>query len=64
MIKLEVEDYCQNCDEFEPDVRKDQFFAGGDVYCTETTVRCEHRMRCATLVKYFKEAAKKQNEVS
>lgn len=64
MIQLDVKDYCHNCAEFEPDIDKNHFFAGGDIYCTETIVRCKHRMRCATLVKYFKEAAKEQNEVS
>lgn len=57
MIKLEVENYCQSCPEFEPDVdRNTQRYFAEDfnpfayeprVYTVcDTIVRCEHRVRC------------------
>ena len=63
MIKLEVEDYCQSCPEFEPDVDKDidryfvDTFDPFDPFDTErrehvvcdTIIRCEHRGRCRSI---------------
>lgn len=60
MIRLIVEEYCQNCPEFEPDVNKDKqemvdidlvSFMGREkrkVFCN-TTVACQHRDRCAVI---------------
>lgn len=60
MITLKVEDYCHNCPEFEPDVDKNttEYFESDSmsfmrrekrtVMC-ETTVTCEHRLRCAAI---------------
>lgn len=52
MIKLDVEDYCHNCNEFEPDVHREHlYFAGKDKL--ETVVRCEHRIRCESIKNYL-----------
>ena len=60
MVKLEVEDYCQSCPEFEPDVDKDirrgyvESFDPFDLERRErvecnTIIRCEHRGRCQSI---------------
>lgn len=53
-IKLEVEDYCQECMDFEADVTGPQRVR----FCSETAlsdtiVRCEYRKRCAALKRYL-----------
>lgn len=55
MIRLEVEDYCQNCLIFDPDVlHPTQMFAEGVVAAqTDTIVRCERRECCENLKKYL-----------
>lgn len=50
MIKLEVEDYCQNCPAFEPMVEKFTNYAQNAVI---TTVCCESEKKCARLVQYL-----------
>lgn len=58
MIALQVESYCQDCPEFEPDVDKKtetyetwspmEFVSRNYTLC-ETIVRCEHRDRCRSI---------------
>ena len=50
MIKLKVENYCQNCNDFEPDVYKSKKY-GGD---TTTIVSCEYEKRCYNIYKHLK----------
>lgn len=54
MIELEVEEYCQNCSDFEADVSR----IAGIIYC-DTFIRCEHRGKCGQLYDYIK-----RNEVN
>lgn len=51
MIKLQVEEYCSNCPEFEPYVDRDVLeyydFNLNEVYTeVNTIVSCEHKDRC------------------
>lgn len=51
MIKLEVQDYCQSCPKFEPDVERpvDLYTDGNPepyVSIGDTTIRCEYRRIC------------------
>lgn len=53
MIKLEVEEYCNECPNFEPEVAKiniDGFFK---VVCN-TNIFCEHRHKCNNIAEYMK----------
>lgn len=54
MIKLCVEDYCQDCTEFEPDVQKVTLF-GGKRDIADTTIFCEHRERCEHIKEFLSE---------
>ena len=51
MITLKVEDYCQNCDEFDPHVVR--IYNGLGLYHTE--VMCGHSSKCAKIAKLIKE---------
>ena len=68
MINLLVKDYCYDCPEFEADVEKETFVTN-DLCCydtektvTNTNIGCEHAVRCAGMVEYLKEQAKKNKE--
>lgn len=54
MIEIKVEDYCQNCPEFDPGVEAETLYFDG--YDTErlTTVFCVHRRRCEAIAKSLK----------
>lgn len=55
MIKVEVQNYCQSCLAFEPDVEKPtKFYVGSDVVNqTDTIIRCEYRKRCEGIIRYL-----------
>lgn len=59
MIELRVEDYCQNCDEFEPvaEVMESHDIAMEDKECL-TKVSCKHAHRCSELIKHLKKERK------
>ena len=69
MIDLKVDSYCHNCPEFEAEV-KDESFVSSDLRCcieriiTNHTITCKHKARCAGMVDYLKEQAKKNKEDS
>lgn len=63
MIKLKVEDYCSNCDEFEPTSVVVTNTYNDYLHCKtvverNTTVMCEHRERCRCIHEYIKEKVK------
>ena len=57
MIKIDVDDYCHKCLEFEPDVSKPATCRDGagrlHVFAGDTIVRCEHRDRCREIARFF-----------
>ena len=55
MITLEVNSYCQDCLNFEPEVIKDTFYNQGlDKRIVTTKVCCKHNYRCELLLKHIK----------
>jgi hypothetical protein len=61
MIRLEVEDYCQQCLDFCPDVIKPErtvSMIDGAIVQTDTTIHCEYRKRCAGIKRYLEQQAK------
>jgi len=57
MIKVEVEEYCQQCLDFEPEVEKPvAAYTDSDryIYFGDTIVRCEYRHRCKTMAQHIK----------
>ena len=62
MIRLEVEDYCQDCKAFEPDTDRNMDFDDAQLYMTDTVVQCEKRNHCKRLVQYLERKLKAQEE--
>lgn len=64
MIRLEVQDYCQECDYFLADVENCRTLYGNDKirFRTDTIIRCERRELCARLQREF-EQMQKEKEV-
>lgn len=64
MIRLEVQDYCQECEHFSADVENAiSGFSGYSIFRTDTIIRCERRQLCARLQKEFERMQKeKENE--
>lgn len=58
MIELRVADYCNNCDEFEPDVDKAYSF-GSDMY---TMISCVHKRRWLEMIQHLKKELKKESK--
>lgn len=56
MIRLVVEDYCQNCPDFEPETRDLSF-----VRCCENQMLCDvvcvNREKCAMLYSHLKQTS-------
>lgn len=65
MIKLEVEEYCQECPAFEPDVDSNTWYDPTDNLpsVSDTIIHCRYRKRCANMVRYL-ERKMKNNEHS
>lgn len=55
MIKIDVEDYCHQCQDFHPDVIPAYKVTIGndEVILTDTLVKCEYRKRCASMMRYL-----------
>lgn len=70
-IEFKVKEYCENCNEFEPDVDKDSYtvedfdFIHNEERCryyTNTTVTCKHAQRCESMVKWLKKQKGAEDE--
>ena len=65
MIRLDIQEYCGNCYDFEPDVtRPEKVYCGAEIIQTDTIVRCEYAKRCENIRRYLKQQAEdsKNNE--
>lgn len=60
MIKVEVEDYCQECLDFTPDLIKPERIRteGGQLMYTDTIVQCKYHKRCAGVARYLQSQIK------
>ena len=66
MIRVDVEDYCQNCLVFHPDVTPPTRVLWSadkdDTGVSDTVIKCTYRKRCAGIKRYLENQAK--NEVN
>ena len=53
MININVEDYCQNCPDFEPEVNKTLLKANNIVISTDTFITCKYSDRCKQIYRYI-----------
>ena len=61
MIRLCVEDYCQECDQFVAEVENAKRLYGNNVHFrSDTIIRCEHAGLCARLQKEFERMSKEK----
>lgn len=60
MIRVEVEDYCQECLDFTPDlIKPERVRTGeGDLKYTDTIIQCKHHKRCASIKRYLEQQSK------
>lgn len=60
MVRLDIQEYCHECMDFQPDVERPVKMHNGDeVIQSDTIVRCENRGRCAAIKRYLE---KRQRE--
>ena len=73
MIMLNIDNYCNNCNEFDADVEKDIVVLHNDdknldqVCKCNTTITCKHRFRCQSIREYLdvqKKTERKNDESS
>ena len=67
-ITLKVEDYCQNCPEFEPEklvncLKIENFPFDKDKDIFETIIRCRYSKRCKNMERHIKRMLSTANEV-
>lgn len=60
MISLNIEDYCNNCDEFEPDVNKRETLVGFKKR-VDISITCNHADRCRLIANYIREETNEQS---
>lgn len=67
MIRLDIQDYCASCCDFEPDVTKPvkSSFATAlnevTVVQSDTIIRCTHAKRCECIKRYLNQQLKGDN---
>jgi hypothetical protein len=54
MIRLQVEDYCQNCEEFKPETQVMSRGYVGMNSKVDTTIQCSNAKKCERLCEYLK----------
>lgn len=62
MIRIDVEEYCQACLDFTPDVIKPQktYLDNRELILSDTIVQCEYRKRCAGIKRYLEQQARNE----
>lgn len=53
MIRISVEDYCQDCPDFEAEVKKNTLVSCAIPISTDTCITCKYSDRCRQIHKYM-----------
>lgn len=55
MIRLEVQPYCSDCFDFNPEVSGPEkaIFSDGSIFVGDTIVRCKYAKRCEAIKRYL-----------
>lgn len=60
MIRVDVQPYCSECCDFDPDITKPvrlyrdgTFMGDSDIARTDTIIRCRHAKRCEGIKRYL-----------
>lgn len=70
MIRVDVQPYCSECCDFDPDITKPvklycdgTFIMGGSAIArTDTIIRCSHAKRCEAIKRYLEHQEDNKNE--
>lgn len=71
MIRIDIEEYCQACMDFSPNVIKPsrevlyspcEFIPTPKIVQSDTIVQCEYRKRCAAIRRYLEQQIKSETE--
>lgn len=55
MIRLEVQEFCEECPDFKSKTEKDATRRDADgVLCRDTIIYCKHRDRCRAMAGYLR----------
>lgn len=61
-IELKIEDYCQNCPDFEGEVHKYPVCPmDSNVRYNNTVITCSHKNRCAAIKRYLENLGAKKD---
>ena len=66
MIRINVEEYCHQCLDFNPDViepTRGYSVDGKQIIQTDTIVQCKYRKRCANMIRYLEQQQAKDEAV-
>lgn len=58
MIRLNIEEYCQSCLDFNPDVIPPTRTADNENELTDTIIQCKYRKRCAGIERHLRQVMK------
>lgn len=61
IIELQVEDYCQRCKDFKPEVVR-TYGGAYETFCCSQVVYCKNKERCAAIYKSFVKEYKRKEE--
>lgn len=62
MIKLLVEDYCQNCPKFEPECKTLEYSVDRVNFVYDHIIRCGNRSACGLIQKYLESRKEKKDD--
>lgn len=64
MIRLEVQYYCGDCHDFEPDVTKPEKYRDTHLnLCqTDTIIQCKYAKRCEAIKRYLEHLERKKGD--
>lgn len=64
MILVNVEDYCQSCLDFTPDVTPPAkvYSDNGEYVLGDTIIQCKYRKRCAAITRFLENRIKEKND--
>lgn len=61
MIRLDIQPYCEDCIDFDPDVTRNDsvcFCDNVGAIRPDTVIRCSRRIRCAGIKRYLEKKAR------
>lgn len=70
MIKLDIQDYCQSCRDFEPDITRPEKlifkdYDGNSIMIqSDTIIQCKYAKRCENIRRYLKQQMEEPKDIA